>query len=70
MTLISRFGKLFFFIILLLPVMTGLSIYLYQKYTQTAVEISTITYDDLVARQSHLFENYIKNMKANLGDDF
>jgi diguanylate cyclase (GGDEF)-like protein len=70
MKLMSHFGKLFFFIMILLPIMTGLSIYLYQKYTQTAVEISNITYDDLVAKQSHLFENYIDNIKQNLGDDF
>ncbi|MEA2111949.1 MAG: bifunctional diguanylate cyclase/phosphodiesterase [Campylobacterota bacterium] len=66
----SKYGKLFFLLIVLLPVMTAISIYLYNKYTQTSQEISDITYNDLITKQAHLFKNYVNNIHVNLGDEF
>jgi len=53
--------------LLFLPLMTGGSIYLYNKYTQATETIHTITYDNLVGTKLSLIQNFISNMQGDLG---
>jgi len=50
-----------------LPLMTGGSIYLYNKYTQATQSIHTITYNNLVSTKLSLIQNFIGHMQGDLG---
>jgi len=54
-------------LLLFLPLMTGGSIYLYNKYTQATQSIHTITYDNLVNTKISLIQNFITHMQGDLG---
>jgi len=56
-------------LLLFLPIMTGVSFYLYKKYTQTTQDIHSITYTNLVKEKSTLIHNFIDHMHSNIGEN-
>ncbi|MEA3373522.1 MAG: EAL domain-containing protein [Campylobacterota bacterium] len=69
MQLTSKFGKPFLMLLLILPILTGISIYLYQEYQQTTDEIHQIIYNDLLEKKAKLFQNFSEHIHKELGDE-